>query len=216
MREARLRTPRAARYSWDMQSQTNTPPAAAVVVTHDVESFDRWKTAFDSHASARKLAGITAVHINRDAAEPNRLSVYMAGGDAGKLSAFLSSSDLQATMLGAGVKGPPSVAQVTPVEDNTVKRPAAGVIVRHDVKDYATWKRAFDGDQAARTKAGIIGHAINRHAKQPNTVIIYLQAETLDQLRAFTASPALKQTMRDAGVEGAPTFAFVNGGTWES
>ena len=203
------------RYSRSMQTQT-TPPSTAVVVTHDVESFERWKLAFDRHADARRSAGVIATHINRDAADPNRLSVYMAGSDAAKLTAFLKSPDLGSTMLDAGVKGPPSIAAVTPVEDRIQKRPLAGVIVRHAVADYATWKRAFDGDDAARAAAGIVGYAVNRSVQDPNTVIVYLQAESLDALRAYTASPRLKQVMTDAGVAGPPSFTFVNGGTWES
>lgn len=196
--------------------QTQTAPTAAVVVTHDVENFERWKLAFDQHADARRSAGIIGTHINRDAADPNRLSVYMAATDATRLASFLKSQALASTMVDAGVKGPPSIASVTPIEDKMQKRPLAGVIVRHAVTDYATWKRAFDGDAAARTAAGIVGHALNRSTQDPNTVIIYLQAESLDALRAFTSSPRLKQVMSDAGVAGPPTFAFVNGGTWES
>ena len=200
-----------------MQTQPlTTPLAAAVVVTHDVESFERWKAAFDTHAEARRKAGIVSAHINRDADDPNRLSVYLGGSDAAKLAAFLKSPDLSSTMLDAGVKGPPIVATIKPVEDRTVKRPLAGVIVRHAVKDFATWKRAFDGDASSRAAAGILGYAINQSAQDPNLVIVYLQAESIDALRAFTSSPALKQVMRDAGVEGPPTLSFVTGGTWES
>ena len=198
-----------------MQAQP-THPAAAVVVTHDVESFERWKRAFDSHAEARRTAGVVATHVNRDAEDPNRLSVYMAATDGARLAAFLKSPDLASTMLDAGVKGPPSIASVTPVEDHTQKRPLAGAIVRHTVADYAAWKRAFDGDGTARAAAGILGHAVNRSTQDPNTVIVYLQAESLDALRAFTASPRLKQVMAEAGIVGPPAIAFVHGGTWES
>lgn len=56
-------------------------------------------------------------------------------------------------MLNAGVKGPPRIAKVTPVEDSTRKEALAGVIVRHEVADYAAWKRvvlAQGGDAARR------------------------------------------------------------------
>ncbi len=199
-------------YSWFMQNI----PTTAAVVTHEVESYERWKAAFDAHAPARKSAGITTAHINRDVQNPNQVSIYLAGTDAAKLGAFLESRDLANTMLDAGVKGPPSIAPITPVEDKTVKRATAAVIVRHAVKDYATWKRAFDDDQPARTAAGILGHAVNRHAKDANMVIVYLQADSIDQLHTFTSSPALKATMKNAGVEGAPVLSFVQGGTWDA
>ena len=202
-----------------MQTQNDTSgiPSIAAVVSHDVTDFDAWKRAFDGDRTARKGAGIVAVHVNRDAANPNQLSVYLAGTDADRLSAFLSSRDLMATMRDAGVKGPPSIAMVTPVEDHTVKdRPLAGAIVRHEVKDFAVWKRAFDDDGAARRKAGIVGHAVNRSVKNPNLVVIYLQAESVDSLRAFAARSELKAVMQAAGVVGAPDIGFVTGGTWTS
>jgi hypothetical protein len=202
-----------------MQTQANATtklPAAAVVVTHAVESYDAWKRAFDAHAGARRSAGIIAAHINRHADNPNLLSVYMAGTDAAKLTAFLSSPDLAAAMVGAGVKGPPHIAAITPVEDLTVKdRPLAGAIVRHEVRDYAAWKRGFDAHAEARARAGIIGHAVNRSAQNPNVVVVYLQAESLDPLRAFASSPDLKKVMQEVGVIGAPDITFANGGAWE-
>ena len=109
------------------------------------------------------------------------------------------------------------MAEVTPVEDMTVKdRPLAGAIVRHEVADYAAWKRAFDGDAAARARAGIVGHAVNRSAQNPNVVVVYVQAPSLETLRAFTSSPDIKKVMKAAGVIGTPEVTLVNGGTWES
>jgi hypothetical protein len=95
-------------------------------------------------------------------------------------------------------------------------RPLAGAIIRHEVGDYAAWKRAFDGHADARARAGIIGHAVNRSEKNPNLVVVYLQAESLEPLRAFASSPDVKQAMQSASVIGAPDVTFVNGGTWES
>ncbi len=201
----------ASRYLWFMQ---NTP-TTAVVVTHEVENYETWKRAFDQHASSRKNAGIVSTHINRDAEQPNLLSVYMAGNDAAKLAGFLSSQDLASTMLNAGVKGPPRIAKITPVEDQTRKEALAGVIVRHKVADFATWKRGFDAHAGARKDAGILGHAINRSVDDPSLVIIYLQAKSIDQLRAFADSASLKEAMKGAGVTSAPELSFVQGGSWD-
>lgn len=203
-----------------MEIQTSAQsqlPAAAVVITHDVEDFSAWKRAFDRHVAARQSAGIVAAHVNQDAGNPNHLSVYLAGSDRAKLTAFLGNLDTMAIMRDAGVTGPPHIVDLTPVEDLTRKdRPLAGLIVRHEVRDYAAWKIAFDGDGPARAKAGVIGHAVNRSVRNPNVVVVYLQAESLDVLRAFAASSALKQVMQAAGVVGAPDLSFVNGGTWQS
>jgi len=196
------------------QAQTAT---AAVVVTHEVEDFAAWKRAFDSHASARRNAGIFTTHVNRDADNPNRLSLYLGGSDAAALDAFLASADLKATMRDAGIKGAPQVVPVTPVEDMTVKTGApTGLIVRHEVRDFDTWKRAFDAHTSARNEAGLVGHAVNRSRQNPNVVILYLQAHSRDALEAFAGSTELAQAMQLAGVIGKPDFTFVQGEAWAS
>lgn len=192
-------------------------PSVAAVVTHEVNDYATWKRAFDEHAGSRKSAGIVGTHINISADNPNVVSVYLAAADIGSLRAFLGSEDLKATMTRAGVKGPPTVSVITPVEDATVRdRALPGVIVVHRVAAYDAWKKAFDGDASARSAAGIIGHAVNRSVDDPNVVVVYLQSNTLDQVRQFTASPKLKETMQKAGVEGAPKLAFVQGAEWGS
>lgn len=196
---------------------TSTLPAAAAVITHEVNDFATWKHAFDEHAAARKRAGIVGTHINVAADNPNLVSVYLAAADLASLRGFLGNEDLKATMMKAGVKGPPTVSLITPVEDTTVRdRAVPGAIVVHRVAAYDTWKKAFDGDATARAQAGIIGHAVNRGVDDPNVVVVYLQSSTIDQIRQFTASPALKETMKKAGVEGAPKISFVQGADWGS
>jgi hypothetical protein len=191
-------------------------PIAAVVINHDVEDYAAWKRAFDVHAAARRNAGIVAAHVNQDAENPNRLSVYLAGTDRAKLTAFVGDIALMATMREAGVTGPPHIIDMTPVEDLTRKdRPLAGLIIRHEVRDYAAWKQAFDGHGDARGKAGVIGHAVSRSVRNPNVVVIYLQAASLGPLRAFAAAPDLKAVMAAAGVIGAPDLSFVQGGEWQ-
>ena len=195
----------------------NQLPRAAVVINHDVEDYTIWKLAFDRHASARRNAGIVAAHVSRDAENPNRLSVYLAGGDRAKLAAFLGDIALMAAMREAGVTGPPHILDLTPVEDRMRRdRPLAGLIIHHEVRDYAVWKAAFDGHGEARSRAGVIGHTVSRSVRKPNMVVLYLQAESLAALRSFAAASELKAAMQAAGVVGAPDLSFVQGGEWQS
>jgi hypothetical protein len=199
------------------QTNPSSAPSIAAIVTHEVADYAAWKKVFDEHASARKSASIVGTHINRSAENPNLISVYLAASDATRLRAFLASEDVKTTMQRAGVKGPPSMALVTPVEDMTVKdRPLAGAIVKHRVADYDTWKKAFDGHAVARAKAGIVGHAVNRAVDDPNLVVVYIQATSVDQIRAFAGSADLKHTMEKAGIQGPPQIAFVQGVEWGS
>ena len=106
---------------------------------------------------------------------------------------------------------------MTPAEDLTCKdRPLAGLIIRHEVRDYAAWKAAFDGHGEVRSEAGVVGHAVSRAVRNPNVVVIYLQAESLEALRAFAAAPELKAVTAAAGVVGAPDLSFVQGGEWQT
>jgi len=192
-------------------------PTAAVVINHDVEDYAAWKRAFDRHAATRRSAGVVAAHVNQDADNPNRVTVYLAGTDRAKLAAFVGDIALMATMREAGVTGPPHIIDMTPVEDLTRKDgPLAGLIIRHQVRDYAAWKTAFDGHAGARGQAGVIGHAVSRNVRNPNEVVIYLQATSLEALRAFAATPELKAVMAAAGVRGAPDLSFVHGGAWQT
>lgn len=192
-------------------------PVAAVVINHDVEDYAVWKRAFDGHAATRRGAGIVAAHVNQDAENPNRLSVYLAGTDRARLAAFVRDIALMAVMREAGVTGPPHIVDMTPVEDLTRRdRPLAGLIIRHEVRDYAAWKRAFDGHASARASAGVLGHAVSRTVRDPNVVVVYLQAEALEALRTFATAPDLQAAMAAAGVVGAPDLTFVHGGEWQS
>ena len=48
--------------------------------------------------------------------------------------------------------------------------------------------------------------------EEPNTALVYHQAESLDALKAFLANPGLKDAMQRAGVTSAPEVTFVTGG----
>jgi hypothetical protein len=199
----------------DRHATSTALPAAAAVVTHPVADYDAWRRAFDDHAAARARAGILGTHVNRSADDPNLVSVYLAARDLASLRAFLADENLKAAMTRGGVKAPPTITLITPVEDMTVRdRPLPGAIVAHAVASYDTWKQAFDADAGARAEAGIVGHAVNRSVEDPSLVIVYLQSSTQEQLRGFVGSPRMKDTMARAGVQGAPRIAFVQGADW--
>jgi quinol monooxygenase YgiN len=189
---------------------------AAAVITHKVKDYGAWRVGFDAHASERKKAGIIGHHVNRAADDPNTLSVYLAARSQDALRAFAASPSLKEAMQGAGVVSEPVFVPLLPQEDRTVRKPGAGAIVVHDVADYATWKQVFDQHDAIRKEGGIIGYAVNRRADKPNTVVVYLQAKSLDALKAFASSEDLKATMQRAGVVGAPHVSFVEGQDWAS
>ena len=80
------------------------------------------------------------------------------------------------------------------------------VVVRHKVKDYATWKKAFEGHAGAQTAAGLTNPRVYRSADDHNEAVILFDAKDIASARTFASSPDLKSTMQAAGVTDQPTI----------
>lgn len=194
---------------------TTALPGAAVVIIHEVADYNTWKPVFDDDVTSRKRHNISQAHVNQSADDPNLVAVYLAADKASSIQELAADPQLKTAMAKGGVKGEPTVIAITPTEDHTIKdRPLAGAIIRFKVASYDAWKQAFDGNADQRAKAGVLGHAVNRVDADPNTVIVYLQSESVDALRTFTASPELRATQERAGVQGPPQITFWHGGAW--
>jgi quinol monooxygenase YgiN len=187
-----------------------TLPPVAVLIAHRVADYDTWKKAFDDHLPVRKEAGCLGHHINRGADDPNMVYVYSSATDAGSARGFLESPDLEDVMKKAGVEGPPRVHVMRPMSADFIPdKMLAGMIVSHAVEDYATWRKVYDDFDLFRKESGIVGHAVNQEFDDPNRVIVYHQAESLNTLRAFEGSNELKERMRDGGVAEPLEIRFV-------
>lgn len=84
------------------------------------------------------------------------------------------------------------------------------MIIRHQVTDYARWKRAFDEHSSARAAGGSRGGQLFRSADNPNEMIAVFEWESLDQARQFGQSADLRETMQRAGVADIPDVYFVD------
>ena len=87
--------------------------------------------------------------------------------------------------------------------------PPAAAIITHEIADWATWKRHFDGHEGARKAAGFLGHHINRALENPNLISTYLAVSDIASAKAFAASPDVRSVMAAAGVTSAPTVVWV-------
>lgn len=185
-------------------------PSVAVLVAHRVADYAAWKAAFDDHIDARREAGCLGHHINRGVDDPNMVYVYLPAADPDKLREFLDSPDLASVMRDAGVEGSPAVHVMRPVSAAYIPdKILAGIIVTHPVEDYDAWRAVYDDFDLYRKECGIVGHAVNQELDDPNKVIVYHQAESLNALRAFVDSNELKERMRDGGVAAPPEIRFV-------
>lgn len=177
-----------------------------VMLRHPVADFPAWLAAFDAHDSARVAAGLEAVSVGRSLDDTNMVNVVMSISDPEKARAFAASPDLKARMDSAGVTAPPTIMWINLFRNDTtsIETPDR-VTIAHKVKDVGVWLAAFDADKPNRDANGLVDRALARDASDSTLVYVHLAVTDLDKARAFTTSEGLKQTMMNAGVEGAPS-----------
>lgn len=61
----------------------------------------------------------------------------------------------------------------------------AVVQIEHPVRDFETWKAAFDSDPAHREASGVRRYQVFRPVDDPNFVAVDLEFDTLDEAEAF-------------------------------
>lgn len=87
-------------------------------------------------------------------------------------------------------------------------QPAAAVdvrlFVRHEVNDYAAWRKVYNDFGKTRRNLGVTAQAVYRSNETPNDITVTHDFKSLEQAKAFVASPDLKAAMEKAGVKGAP------------
>ncbi len=84
--------------------------------------------------------------------------------------------------------------------------------VRHQVQDYNAWKTVFDEFAPQRRAAGEISYQIYHVDGDRNHLVLLFEYDSVENVKTFIASDALREAMGRAGVEGEPVFFFVNAG----
>jgi quinol monooxygenase YgiN len=78
------------------------------------------------------------------------------------------------------------------------------VIVTHEVKDYALWRKGYDADESNRKQAGFKVSGVYADVKNPNLVSIVGEFPNAAAAEAFMKNPKLKEAMERSGVIGKP------------
>ena len=94
-------------------------------------------------------------------------------------------------VLGIAASGQPAVADVR-------------LFVRHEVNDYAAWRKAYNEFDKTRRKLGVISQSVYQLGENPNDVTVIHDFKTSEKAKGFIASAELKAAMEKAGVKGAP------------
>jgi hypothetical protein len=82
------------------------------------------------------------------------------------------------------------------------------LFVRHEVADYAEWRRVYDGFSPTQKVLGVQDQAVYQAIDNPNDITVRHEFATLEAAQAFGGSPELRAAMHDSGVKGAPTVWF--------
>ena len=76
------------------------------------------------------------------------------------------------------------------------------------VKDYSTWRAAYDGREKGRLSAGISNGRVFRNAEDSNDVVILQDVADVAKARTWLGSDDLKAAMQKNGVVGSPNVRF--------
>jgi hypothetical protein len=75
--------------------------------------------------------------------------------------------------------------------------------IEHAVPDFETWKKAFDGDPAARERSGVRRYRVSRPVHDWNFVMVDLELDTAREAEALlTAMRAASRRARGKVVDG--------------
>jgi quinol monooxygenase YgiN len=82
------------------------------------------------------------------------------------------------------------------------------VLIIHEVEDYKSWKKIFDGAAEIRKQAGEIHYRVLKYEDNPNKIIHFSAWKSIADAKLFFESPQLIQIRIDAGVK-SPEFIYL-------
>ena len=81
---------------------------------------------------------------------------------------------------------------------------AVTAVVRHRVKDYATWREMYDGFVGLELAGVGTSQGVYRAADDPNNVLVIHRFASAADADLFVGAAYLRDVMERAGVEGQP------------
>ncbi|RFB88494.1 cyclase [Rhizobium leguminosarum bv. trifolii] len=84
------------------------------------------------------------------------------------------------------------------------------LFVRHEVSDYAAWRKIYDAFHQVQKANGVTAEAVYRATDNPNDITVTHEFATLEAAQAFSKLEELKAAMRKGGALGTPIVWFAN------
>jgi hypothetical protein len=197
----------------EVKAETPAPttPVTSTFMTikHKVTNYEKWKPVYDSHDSIRQSNGLHNYVIARGTEDPNMILIALRMDDVDKAKAMVASQEMKDRMKKAGVAGPTSFDYLESVmNDTTAIQETARLMVKHKVKDWDAWKKAFDEHKQVRIDAGLTDREVGYTIGDNHSVTLVFSVADMTKAKAFINSKDLKDKMNEAGVEGPPNFFF--------
>ncbi len=82
------------------------------------------------------------------------------------------------------------------------------VLIIHEVANYGTWKKVFDGAAGIRKEAGERSYQVLRYENEPRKIVHFSVWTSHADAKAFFESPRLVKIRHEAGVK-APEFIYL-------
>ena len=76
------------------------------------------------------------------------------------------------------------------------------------VKDYSTWRQAYDGNEKNRLSAGITNGRVFRNAQDQNDIVLLQDVADVAKARSWLGSDDMKTAMQKSGGVGLPNVRF--------
>ena len=81
---------------------------------------------------------------------------------------------------------------------------SAILAVRHQVSDYAAWRKVYDELEPLRAQYGCTAQRVLQLPEDGNDLFVTHEFPSTEQASAFAGDPGLREAMDRAGVEGMP------------
>jgi len=84
------------------------------------------------------------------------------------------------------------------------------VMARHKVADYAKWRQGLDDAGIMRKSAGEKSTRIFRVVDDPNSIVVFMEWDSLENARKHLQSEKAQKARHEAGVLKPPEIFFLN------
>jgi quinol monooxygenase YgiN len=90
------------------------------------------------------------------------------------------------------------------------------IIFQQEVKNYESWKVAFDADDNFRATNGMLRHTVGQIAGKPNHMLVVSDWASMEAFQSFLQNPRQQENMKKAGTIGAPIVQVLDHSEFKS